>query len=60
MLVQVALAAGSVYTCIEIFAGVLFVATRDKNGSGYYPSNLMVCALCTSSAHLHKVTAGPV
>ena len=37
--------AGSVYTCVEIFAGVLFLATRDKHGNGYYPSNGMVSLL---------------
>lgn len=41
---QVALVAGSVYTCVETLAGVLFVITRDKNGNGYYPGNSMVTA----------------
>ena len=34
--------AGSVYTCVEISAGVLFLVTRDKQGNGYYPGNGMV------------------
>lgn len=46
---QVALVAGSVYTCVETLAGVLFVITRDQNGNGYYPGNSMVTAVATPS-----------
>lgn len=37
--------AASVYTCVEMLAGVLFLVTRDKHGNGYYPSNGMVSLL---------------
>ena len=49
MILQVALVAGSVYTCVEISAGVLFLVTRDKQGNGYYPGNGMV-----SLSHTHS------
>ena len=34
--------AGTVFGCIEIFAGFLFLLTRDEHGNGYYPSTHMV------------------
>ena len=39
---QVALVAGTTFTVVEIFAGVLFLATRDDNNNGYCPSSKMV------------------
>lgn len=41
---QVALVAASVYTFVEVLAACLFLATRDSNNNGYYPSNGMVTA----------------
>ena len=39
---QVALVAGTTFTVVEIFAGVVFLATRDDNNNGYWPSSEMV------------------
>jgi len=39
---QVALVAGTTFTVVEIFAAVLFLATRDDNNNGYSPSSKMV------------------
>ena len=41
-LAQVALVAGAVYTGVQVLSGVLFLATRDEHGNGYFPSNGMV------------------
>ena len=62
---QVALVAGSVYTCVEILAGCLFLATRDKQGNGYYPCNAMVRHLCLQRlqcvclSSLYRLCANP-
>ncbi|KAA6417141.1 MAG: amino acid transporter [Trebouxia sp. A1-2] len=41
LLGQVALVAGTTFTVVEIFAGVVFLATRDDNNNGYWPSSEM-------------------
>ena len=43
---QVALVAGTTFTVVEIFAAILFLATRDDNNNGYSPSSEMVIFTC--------------
>ncbi len=44
------------YTFVEVLAAMLFLATRDSNDKGYYPSNGMVTAQSTAQCqqtHMH-------
>ena len=56
---QVALVAGTTFTVVEIFAGVLFLATRDGNDNGYCPSSEMVLlhifVPCTHYRHTEQL-----